>query len=237
MPPAGDAPGMAPAEAPGGRPGPAGPGCVPQAAAVPVAGRGSEQPGPVHAGVAPRRAAGEWHSPPQLVLFDRDGTLVVDVPYNRDPDRVRPMPTASAALGMLRAHGVAVGVVTNQPGLARGLITPEQMAAVQRRIETLLGPFEVWAVCPHRPQEGCRCRKPAPGLVLDACLRLGVDPGRAAVVGDIGADIDAAKASGARGVLVPTRATRPEEVGGAPQAAPDLLTAVRRLMRELREAA
>lgn len=176
-------------------------------------------------------AAGEPWGAPQAVLLDRDGTLVADVPYNGDPRRVRPMPTTRAALDTLRAYGVAVGVVTNQSGLARDLITPGQLAAVQRRIETLLGPFDVWAVCPHRPEDRCPCRKPAPGLVLDACRRLGVEPGRAVVVGDIAADVGAARAAGARGVLVPTAATRPEEVARATETAPDLLTAARLILR------
>jgi hypothetical protein len=98
---------------------------------------------------------------------------------------------------------------------------------VQRRVDAFLGPIDVWAVCPHGPDDGCRCRKPAPGLVLAACERLGVCPARTAVIGDIGSDVAAALAAGARGVLVPTPATRPEEIAAAPDTAPDLLRAVR----------
>ncbi|MGW7289625.1 D-glycero-alpha-D-manno-heptose-1,7-bisphosphate 7-phosphatase [Streptomyces sp. NPDC054847] len=164
---------------------------------------------------------------PDAVLFDRDGTLVVDVPYNGDPTRVVPMPSAWEALAALRALGMPVGVVSNQSGVARGRLTLRQVAAVQRRIDALLGPFAVWAVCPHGPDDGCRCRKPAPGLVLAACERLGVCPSRTVVIGDIGSDVTAALAAGARGVLVPTAATRPEEIAAAPETAPDLLRAVR----------
>ncbi|WP_260867914.1 HAD-IIIA family hydrolase [Streptomyces sp. SAJ15] len=161
------------------------------------------------------------------MLFDRDGTLVVDVPYNGDPARVRPMPTAADAVRAVRAHGVAVGVVSNQSGVARGLLTRRQVEAVQHRVDELLGDFDVWAVCPHGPQDGCRCRKPAPGLVLAACRRLAVDPARTAVIGDIGADLAAARAAGARGILVPTPATRPAETAAAEESARDLLAAVR----------
>jgi HAD superfamily hydrolase (TIGR01662 family) len=164
---------------------------------------------------------------PDAVLFDRDGTLVVDVPYNGDPRRVVPMPSAWEALAALRALGMPVGVVSNQSGVARGKLTFRQVSAVQRRIDALLGPFAVWAVCPHGPDDGCRCRKPAPGLVLAACERLGVCPSRTVVIGDIGSDVTAALAAGARGVLVPTAATRPEEIAAAPETAPDLLHAVR----------
>ncbi|ATW51163.1 D-glycero-alpha-D-manno-heptose-1,7-bisphosphate 7-phosphatase [Streptomyces peucetius] len=164
---------------------------------------------------------------PDAVLFDRDGTLVADIPYNGDPACVVPMPSAVEALAAVRALGIPVGVVSNQSGVARGLLTRGQVAAVQRRVEAFLGPFDIWAVCPHGPDDGCRCRKPAPGLVLAACDRLGVCPARTAVIGDIGSDVAAALAAGARGVLVPTPATRPEEIAAAPDTAPDLLRAVR----------
>jgi HAD superfamily hydrolase (TIGR01662 family) len=110
---------------------------------------------------APRRA-------PAAVLFDRDGTLVVDVPYNGDPAKVRPVPGAGAALDLLRAAGIPAGVVTNQSGVARGLITAGEVQQVNRRIDALLGPFAVWQVCPHGPADGCPCRKPRPGMVLAA---------------------------------------------------------------------
>ncbi|GAA1897677.1 hypothetical protein GCM10009716_04580 [Streptomyces sodiiphilus] len=168
-------------------------------------------------------------SGPAAVLFDRDGTLVDDVPYNASPDLVRPVPQARPALDRLRALGVRTGVVSNQSGIARGLLDRAQLIAIQERIEELLGPFGVWAVCPHGPEDGCHCRKPRPGLVLAACARLGVPPHRTVVIGDIGADLGAARAAGARGVLVPTPVTRREEVLAADESAGDLLTAVRRL--------
>ncbi|MBQ0986930.1 HAD family hydrolase [Streptomyces sp. F63] len=176
---------------------------------------------------APQRTPRAPAGATRAVLFDRDGTLVEDVPYNGDPTLVRLMPHAREALEAVRAHGAAVGVVSNQSGVARGLLTREQVVAVRRRVEELLGPFGVWAVCPHGPGDGCGCRKPAPGLVLAACARLGVAPEEAVVIGDIGADLGAARAAGARGVLVPTPVTRAEEVDAAPERAADLLAAVR----------
>jgi D-glycero-D-manno-heptose 1,7-bisphosphate phosphatase len=164
------------------------------------------------------------------VLFDRDGTLIVDVPYCGDPARVRPVPAARAALSLLRRAGIPVGVITNQSGIARGYITAEQADAVNRRVDELLGPFAVWQVCPHGPDDGCACRKPRAGMVLAAAERLGVPPERVAVIGDIGADVGAAMAAGARAVLVPTPVTLPEEVDAAPAVAPDLVAAVRHLL-------
>lgn len=160
------------------------------------------------------------------VLFDRDGTLVFDVPYCADPDLVRPMPGAREALDLLRAAGVPVGVVTNQSGIAQGLIAPDQADAVNRRVEELLGPFALWRVCPHARDAGCGCRKPRPGMVQSAAAELGVPPAHVVVIGDIGSDIGAALAAGATGVLVPTPVTRPDEVADAPIVHPDLLAAV-----------
>jgi histidinol-phosphate phosphatase family protein len=175
----------------------------------------------------PAPAAERVRAPrPDAVLLDRDGTLVVDVPYNADPARVRPMPGARRALDRLRAAGVPLAVVSNQSGIARGLLTAHEVAAVNRRVEELLGPIGPWLVCPHGPDDGCACRKPAPGLVLEAAARLGVAPERCAVVGDIGADVEAARAAGARAVLVPTPRTREEEVAAAPERAGDLEAAV-----------
>ncbi|MBT2490817.1 HAD-IIIA family hydrolase [Streptomyces sp. ISL-96] len=167
---------------------------------------------------------------PEAVLFDRDGTLVVDVPYNGDPARVELMPSARESVAAVRSLGIPVGVVSNQSGVARGMLTRRQVEAVRQRVEDLLGPFAVWAVCPHGPDDGCGCRKPAPGLVLAACERLGVAAARTVVIGDIGSDVAAAHAAGARGVLVPTALTRPEETAAADETAADLLEAVRRVL-------
>jgi histidinol-phosphate phosphatase family protein len=172
-----------------------------------------------HDGLAPRPR-------PAAVLFDRDGTLVVDVPYNGDPERVELVPGAREALDRLRAAGVPVGMVSNQSGIARGLLTRERVEAVNARVGDLLGPLGPVEFCPHGPDDGCGCRKPAPGLVLRAAARLGVDPACCAVVGDIGADVDAARAAGARGVLVPTPRTRPQEIARAREVASDLAGAV-----------
>lgn len=167
---------------------------------------------------------------PRAVLFDRDGTLVVDVPYNGDPARVSPVPAARAALDLVRAAGMPTGVVTNQSGIGRGIITQAQAGAVNDRVDELLGPFDVWQVCPHGPDDGCSCRKPRPGMVLAAAQVLGLPPERLAVIGDIGADVDAATAAGAASVLVPTSVTRPEEVAAAPVVRADLVAAVCHLL-------
>ena len=122
-------------------------------------------------------------------MLDRDGTLVVDVPYNGEPGRVVPMPGAKAALDRLRAAGLKLAVVSNQSGVGRGLLRPEQVEAVNARVADLLGPFDAWCWCPHAPGDGCSCRKPAPGLLIRAAALLGVDVARCSLVGVICADV------------------------------------------------
>jgi histidinol-phosphate phosphatase family protein len=178
------------------------------------------------------------HSPSRpsrvsAVLFDRDGTLVVDVPYNGDPARVTLMDGARDAVARLRAAGISVAVVTNQSGVARGLLTTAQIVAVHRRIEELVGRLDGCFVCVHGPDDGCTCRKPKPGLVLAACASLGVQPRDTVVIGDIGADVEAAIAAGARAILVPNEVTRPEEIDEAEMCAavaPSLRAAVQMII-------
>lgn len=166
------------------------------------------------------------HAPPAAVLFDRDGTLIHDVPYNRDPRKVRPVAGAREAIERLRAAGVRTGVVTNQSGVGRRMMGSVDVYRVNRRVDELLGPFDVWRVCPHHPEQGCRCRKPKPGLILSACRALGVPPQSVVVIGDIGSDMEAAQRAGARGILVPTEVTLKEEIEAAPAVATDVLAAV-----------
>jgi HAD superfamily hydrolase (TIGR01662 family) len=177
-------------------------------------------------GAVQHRRVTPWRGLPDLVLFDRDGTLVHDVPYNGDPDLVRPVDGAREALAELRARGVRIGLVTNQSGIGRGLITRAQADAVNARLAELLGPFDTVQVCPHAPEDGCDCRKPAPGMVKAACAELDVDPARCVVIGDIGADVEAAAAAGAVGMLVPTAVTRDEEIAASDWVLPTVTEAV-----------
>jgi histidinol-phosphate phosphatase family protein len=177
-------------------------------------------------GVLGHRNVPPWRGLPELVLLDRDGTLVHDVPYNGDPERVSPVDGARAALDRLRAEGIRLAVVSNQSAVAKGLVTREDVDAVNARVSELLGPFEAFEVCPHDAGDGCACRKPAPGLLERACAEAGVDPARAVMIGDIGADVQAAAAAGVRAVLVPTPETRVEEVRTADRVAPSLADAV-----------
>jgi histidinol-phosphate phosphatase family protein len=191
------------------------------------------------------RLVGEWQhrnarpEPPLAVLLDRDDTLIEDGPYLNDPRGVVPMPGARQALDRLRSRGMLLGVVTNQSGVARGLITPEQLTEVNAEVASQLGPFHSWQICQHGEDDGCPCRKPAPGMVLAAATQLGVPPQRCVLIGDTGGDVNAALNAGARAVLVPTDRTRAEEIAEArahPRAhvAPTLAAAVAMVLQEAR---
>jgi histidinol-phosphate phosphatase family protein len=163
---------------------------------------------------------------PEALLCDRDGTLIADVPYNGDPARVEPLPGVVEALRRARSAGLRVGVVTNQSGVGHGLITPEQLRAVNARLCELLGPFDVIVCCPHVDDDGCGCRKPQPGLVRLAAEMLDVDPAACVMIGDTGADLAAAYGAGAVGVLVPNERTMPLELRGVAHLRADFASAV-----------
>lgn len=182
-------------------------------------------------GLLRARGARAW-PPARAILFDRDGTLIRDVPYNGDPALVEPMPGAAAALDAARRSGLRLGMITNQSGIARGLLSRADAEAVNARTAELLGPFAAVRLCPHGPGDGCACRKPAPGMVLDAAADLGVAPHECVMIGDIGADVEAARAAGTRAVLVPNARTRPAERAGA-RVASDLRSAVAMITGEL----
>jgi D-glycero-D-manno-heptose 1,7-bisphosphate phosphatase len=168
--------------------------------------------------------------PVRALLCDRDGTLIVDVPYNSDPDLMEPMPGVVRELARARAHGLKVGVVTNQSGLAMGLFDHQQLSRMHERLEALVGPLDVIRACPHEAAASCACRKPRPGLVLAAAEDLGFAPSECAVVGDTWADVEAARRAGAFGILVPNARTRAEEVGAAHAVAWSFADAVERVL-------
>ena len=142
--------------------------------------------------------------------MDRDGTLTEEVGYVNHPSRLRTLPRSGEAV---RRAGVAVVVVTNQAGIARGYFSPEVLSAVNAALVAQLkdegAHLDGVYVCPHHPTEGeapyrlvCDCRKPKPGLLLRAAADLGLDLGRSTLVGDKGSDLVAARAVGARSILV-----------------------------------
>lgn len=172
---------------------------------------------------------------PPIAFLDRDGTIVLDPGYLRDPAGVRLIPGAAGAIARLNAAGVRVVIVTNQSGLARGILTWEQYRMVARRTEELLqesgARIDATAVCPHAPEiDGpCDCRKPATGGHRRAAAQLGVSPEGGWCVGDRIGDLLPATELHGQGTLVLT-GFGPEHDAAARAAgfavAPDLAAAV-----------
>lgn len=164
----------------------------------------------------------------RAVFLDRDGTLIEDVGYPDDPDRVRLLPGVAEGLRRLRAAGFRLVIVSNQSGIGRGLIAPEDARRVHARTLELLGEqgiaLDLAKYCPHAPDEGCDCRKPAPGMLLDAAGELGVDLEGSFMIGDKGTDVAAGRAAGCATVILnPPGAPAP---AGADYAAADFGQAV-----------
>lgn len=135
----------------------------------------------------------------RALFLDRDGTLIVDVGYPRAPDQVELLPGAAAALRALPAD-IALVIVTNQSGIARGRITPAEADAVAARVAARFAAegvhFAGAYVCPHGPDEGCACRKPAAGLLRRAADELGIDLASSIMIGDKDSDVGAGRAAG-----------------------------------------
>jgi D-glycero-D-manno-heptose 1,7-bisphosphate phosphatase len=155
------------------------------------------------------------------VFLDRDGTLIEDRHYLRDPTGVQLLPGAAEAVRRLNAAGRVVVVVTNQSGIARGLLTEADYAATSRRLAELLAAggaqLDAQYHCPHHPDlsGACECRKPGTLLYRRAAADFGLDLGRSWWIGDRLRDVAAAGALGGRGLLVRTgrggeEARRPE---------------------------
>jgi histidinol-phosphate phosphatase family protein len=142
------------------------------------------------------------------VFLDRDGTLVEDPGYLHDPAAVRLLPGVADGLARLDAAGLALVLVSNQSGIARGYFSPESFHAVNRRLEELLGAdgprFAGNYHCPHHPDFGgpCECRKPGVRLFRQAADDLGLDLARSWFVGDRARDVEPAAVLGGRGILI-----------------------------------
>ena len=145
-------------------------------------------------------------APGRPALFlDRDGTLIEDAVYPRDPRHVRLLPGAADALARLARRGFALVIISNQSGVGRGLIRAAEAQAVHAEVVRQFAAagvsFDGAYYCYHAPDEGCPCRKPAPGLLLRAAEELNLDARRSFMVGDKPIDVAAGEAVGCRGVL------------------------------------
>ncbi len=149
----------------------------------------------------------------KAVFLDKDGTLIEDVAYNCDVSRIRLLPHAMEGLRRLHAAGYALIVVSNQAGIAHGLFSIEAIGHVEVRLRTLLTegriPLAGFYYCPHHPHGhvaayavACDCRKPAPGLLIQAASDCAVDLSRSWMIGDILHDVEAGRRAGCRTILI-----------------------------------
>jgi D-glycero-D-manno-heptose 1,7-bisphosphate phosphatase len=145
------------------------------------------------------------------IILDRDGVLNEELPDCTpvsEPTLFRWLPGALGGLADLRSLGLRISVATNQSAIGRGLLSEVQLEAVHTEMlghaASTGGSIDAVFFCPHRPDEGCRCRKPAPGLIAAAIAQSGFSANETLVVGDDRRDIDAARRAGAHAALLRT---------------------------------
>jgi D-glycero-D-manno-heptose 1,7-bisphosphate phosphatase len=177
------------------------------------------------------------------VFLDRDGVIIEHRDdYVKSIAEVRFIPGAAEALTCLSQRRFLIVIVTNQSAIGRGLVTRAEVDAIHslivERIAASGGRVDGIYVCPHRPEDNCACRKPAPGLLLDAARDLGIDLGASVMIGDTVTDALAAQAAGVRPVLVltglgekHTRELLPPELRRVLKA-PNLAAAVEQILDE-----
>lgn len=140
------------------------------------------------------------------IFFDKDGTLIDDVPYNVDPSRITLARGAAAGVRRLSRLGYRLLVVSNQPGVALGRFQAGALAAVEQRLVQLLqeqgAPLAGFYYCPHALGDGCACRKPRPGMLLRAAAEHRLDLAASWMIGDILDDVEAGRRAGCRTILI-----------------------------------
>ena len=145
----------------------------------------------------------------KLIILDRDGVINQDSDaYIKSPDEWIPIPGSLEAIAKLNREGYSVAVATNQSGLARGYFDLKALSDMHRKMEGLLsdlgGQIDAIFYCPHGPEDGCDCRKPAPGLLHEIGERFQVNLSKVFFIGDTISDMKAASAAGVNPVLVRT---------------------------------
>lgn len=149
-------------------------------------------------------------------FLDRDGVLITDMDYLKDPEKVELIPRAAEALKMLKKAGYMIIVISNQSGVARGMFEESDVIAVNRKINELLSkdgiPIDDFYYCPHHFEGNvaeysfeCECRKPSPGMILQATEDHDIDLSKSFMIGDKVSDFHAANNAGCHlGILVRT---------------------------------
>jgi D-glycero-D-manno-heptose 1,7-bisphosphate phosphatase len=140
------------------------------------------------------------------VFLDRDDTLIHDKGYSRDPEEVELLPGVSEGLRQLIENRFVIVVITNQSGVGRGYLTKDDVQAVHEGLKRKLrdegADYHAVYFCPHRPDEDCLCRKPRPGLILQAARDQELDLASSYTIGDKEWDVSAGMAAGTRTILL-----------------------------------
>ncbi len=159
----------------------------------------------------------------KLVILDRDGVINVDSDqYIKSPEEWTPIPGSLEAIARLTQAGFRVVVATNQSGLGRGLFDMGMLNAIHdkmhKAVNQLGGRIDAVFFCPHAQSAGCSCRKPQPGMLLEIAARFNLALAGVAVIGDSLRDLQAARAAGARPILVLTgKGRQTVRAGGLPE--------------------
>jgi D-glycero-D-manno-heptose 1,7-bisphosphate phosphatase len=160
------------------------------------------------------------------LLLDRDGVINEEVEYLHDPKALVIIPGVGEAIAVMNRLAVPVVVITNQAGIGRGMYDVAAYRRVGEAIAVALSTerahVDGWYFCPHRPDEGCDCRKPRPGMLLAAARDFGLDLRASVLVGDKASDLEAGRVVGCRTVLVRTGYGRGEELRLRAQGRSDL---------------
>ena len=141
------------------------------------------------------------------IFLDRDGVLIENRPdYVRDWSQVKIIPEAIDALALAAARHYKIVIVTNQSAVGRGLIPQVNADEINRRLINLIqqygGQVDAVYMCPHRPEDDCPCRKPRPGLLLEAARSLSLDLPRSWMIGDAWSDVQAGQRAGIRHTIL-----------------------------------
>lgn len=180
----------------------------------------------------------------RLLILDRDGVINRDRDdYVKSAAEFEPLPGALPAIARAGRAGWRIVLATNQSGLGRGLFDMDAFTAMQRKLDELLaaegGRIDAVFYCPHTPEDDCECRKPRTGLLEQIARRYGIELAGVPFIGDTHKDIQAARAAGARPVLVRTGKGRRTETGLAPRDRPevhdDLAAAIDALLAETQD--
>jgi D-glycero-D-manno-heptose 1,7-bisphosphate phosphatase len=139
----------------------------------------------------------------RAVFLDRDNTLIHDDGFIHEPEKVKLLPGVPEGLKLLKEKGYLLIVTSNQSGIGRGYFKEEDFHAVNRKLQELLAPYGVqiddFFFCPHRPEDGCNCRKPRTEMVEKASKKWNIDLSESFVVGDRDSDVKLAVNAGCRG--------------------------------------